>query len=167
MNISTKGRYGLRAVLDIACNYQGKPVTLSAISLRQQISEGYLEQLMAPLKKAGIIVSSRGAQGGYSLARDPQDIVVGEIFRALEGPLNLAVCTSEDETTSCKKKDYCSSEGEANACRNKDCSSESEATACSKKDYCGSGYLWEEIQKAIAEVLDSHTLADLVNKETR
>jgi len=138
VNISTKGRYGLRALLDIACNYHGKPVTLSAISLRQQISEGYLEQLMSPLKKARIIVSSRGAQGGYMLARDPQDIVVGEIFRALEGPLNLAVCASEEE-----------------------------ANACSKKDCCGSGYLWEEIQKAIAEVLDSHTLADLINKETR
>ena len=85
MNISTKGRYGLRAVLDLAVHATDKPVSLSSIAARQQLSEGYLEQLMAPMKKAGIITSSRGAQGGYALAREPHDIRVGEVFRALEG----------------------------------------------------------------------------------
>ena len=83
MNISTRGRYGLRAVLDLAANYGDKPVTLSAIAARQQLSEGYLEQLMATLKKAGIVASARGAQGGYYLAHSPKEIVVGDVFRAL------------------------------------------------------------------------------------
>ena len=72
MNISTKGRYGLRAVLDLATNYGDRPIVLSTIAERQDISEGYLEQLMGPLKKAGIIASARGAQGGYYLAKDPK-----------------------------------------------------------------------------------------------
>ena len=109
MNISTKGRYGLRAVLDLATNYGDRPIVLSTIAERQDISEGYLEQLMGPLKKAGIIASARGAQGGYYLARDPKEIYVGEVFRALEGPLALVACISEENTEECERKDYCGS----------------------------------------------------------
>ncbi|MCL1905480.1 MAG: Rrf2 family transcriptional regulator [Clostridiales bacterium] len=137
MNISTKGRYGLRAILDIARHGEGRPVTLSAIALRQQISEGYLEQLMAPMKKAGLVQSSRGAQGGYTLAGKPQEIVVGDIFRALEGPLALASCISEADEGSCHKQES-----------------------------CGSRFIWEEIQKAVSQVLASYTLADLLERET-
>ena len=136
MHISTKGRYGLRAILDIARHGQGKPVTLSAIALRQQISEGYLEQLMAPMKKAGLVQSSRGAQGGYTLAREPGEIVAGDIFRALEGPLALAHCISEADEESCHMQES-----------------------------CGSRFIWEEIQQAISRVLASYTLADLLEKE--
>jgi Rrf2 family protein len=136
MNISTKGRYGLRAILDIAMYGQERPVTLSAISQRQQISEGYLEQLMAPMKKAGLVQSSRGARGGYTLAREPQKIIVGDIFRALEGPLALTSCISEtDEKT------------------------------CHMQESCGSRFIWEEIQRAVSGVLASYTLADLLEKE--
>lgn len=136
MNISTKGRYGLRALLDLAMHYEDKPVTLSAIAKRQQISEGYLEQLMAPMKRAGLVKSSRGAQGGYALARLPEDIVVGDIFRALEGPLALTTCVSENEDESCTRQ-------------------------CG----CGSRFIWEEIQNAISNVLAAYTLADLMEKE--
>ena len=136
MNISTRGRYGLRAVLDLAANYGDKPVTLSAIAARQQLSEGYLEQLMAPLKKAGIVASARGAQGGYYLAHSPKEIVVGDVFRALEGPLALVACIGEDN------KDH-----------------------CKRMDYCGSAFIWSEIQKAISSVLDKYTVYDLISRE--
>lgn len=136
MNISTKGRYGLRAVLDLAMNYGDKPVVLSKIAARQQLSEGYLEQLMGPMKKAGIIASARGAQGGYYLARDPKEISVGEVFRALEGPLALVACISEENTEQCQRKDY-----------------------------CGSAFIWGEIQAAISDVLDKYTIYDLIVRE--
>ena len=136
MNISTKGRYGLRAILDIAQHSDGKPVTLSAIARRQQISEGYLEQLMAPLKRAGVVTSSRGAQGGYSLATTPEETAVGDIFRALEGPLSLVYCIGEEDDADCLRQEE-----------------------------CGSRFIWEEIQNAISQVLSSYTLADLLAKE--
>ncbi|MEG1661228.1 MAG: Rrf2 family transcriptional regulator [Clostridiales bacterium] len=136
MNISTKGRYGLRAVLDLAANYQDRPITLSAIAIRQQLSEGYLEQLMSPMKKAGIVGSSRGAQGGYFLNRSPEKIYVGEVFRALEGPLKLTACIAEEE-----------------------------ADDCARKENCGSAFIWNEIQNAISQVLDQYTLADLLARE--
>jgi len=136
MNISTKGRYGLRAILDIARHGQEGPVTLSAIALRQQISEGYLEQLMAPMKKAGLVQSSRGARGGYTLARAPQEIIIGDIFRALEGPLALTSCISEADELSCYKQES-----------------------------CGSRFIWEEIQQAVSRVLAAYTLADLLERE--
>ena len=136
MNISTKGRYGLRAILDIARYGQERPVTLSSISRRQQISEGYLEQLISPMKKAGLVRSSRGAQGGYTLARYPSEIVAGDIFRALEGPLALTACIRETDEESCHMQES-----------------------------CGSRFIWEEIQKAISLVLASYTLADLLERE--
>jgi len=136
MNISTKGRYGLRAVLDLAVNATERPVSLSSIAARQQISEGYLEQLMASMKRAGIVTSSRGAQGGYSLARAPHDIRVGEVFRALEGPLALASCISEANTDN-----------------------------CSRVDVCGSAFIWKEVQDAISAVLDKYSIGDLLDKE--
>ncbi|MCL1975352.1 MAG: Rrf2 family transcriptional regulator [Firmicutes bacterium] len=136
MNVSTKGRYGLRAIMDIAKYGQERPVTLSAISRRQQISEGYLEQLMSSMKKAGLVKSSRGAQGGYSLACEPDKIEAGDIFRALEGPLALTACIGE-----------------------------AEEQACFMQESCGSRFIWEELQKAVSRVLASYTLADLLARE--
>ena len=92
MKLSTRGRYGLRAMLDIAINQGDGPTTLPSISERQGISVGYLEQLMVPLKKEGLIRSVRGAQGGYLLAREPEKITVGDIIRALEGPIAPVAC---------------------------------------------------------------------------
>ena len=87
MKLSTKGRYGLRALIDLA-QYSGQaPVSITSISARQDISERYLEQLMALLRKAGLIRSVRGAGGGYVLAKDMKEISVGDILRALEGNL--------------------------------------------------------------------------------
>jgi Rrf2 family protein len=91
---------------------------------------------MASLKKAGLVKSTRGAQGGYVLALDAQNISVGEIFRALEGPLALTSCLGDDTTKS-----------------------------CAMQDCCGSRFIWQEIQNSINTVLDLYTLADLLTKE--
>ena len=85
MKISTKGRYGLRALIDLVINSENESVTLKAISERQEISERYLEQIFSLLRKASIIIGIKGAQGGYTLAKSTQEITIGEILRALEG----------------------------------------------------------------------------------
>lgn len=96
MKISTKGRYGLRAVIDLAMNWNGKPVLLRDIAGRQEISRRYLERLFAVLKSAGVIRSIRGALGGYVLAKDPNDIRVSEILEALEGPFVPVDCVADE-----------------------------------------------------------------------
>jgi len=95
MKLSTKGRYGVRAMYELAVRQQKRPVPLSEIAAGQEISEAYLEQLMAKLKGAGLIKSVRGAQGGYLLARDAKDITVGEILRPLEGTVGPTECAGE------------------------------------------------------------------------
>ena len=99
MRISTKGRYGIRALIDLASH--GGCVSLKSVAERQGLSENYLERLIASLKKAGFVKSVRGAQGGYVLDRRPEDISVAEILRSLEGPLYPADCLSDDENESC------------------------------------------------------------------
>src|SRR3712207_9413120 len=84
MKLSTKGRYGVRAMVDLAINYGKEPISIKNISKRQSISEYYLEQLFASLRRAGLIKSIRGAQGGYILNREPKDITVSDILEPLE-----------------------------------------------------------------------------------
>ena len=106
MKISTKGRYGLKAVLDIAMHDDAS--SLRSIAARQCISENYLERLIAMLKKAGIVNSLRGAQGGYVLARPAEEISVGEVLRALEGDLNPVDCAEIDGSGDfCEGADTC------------------------------------------------------------
>ncbi|HBT20232.1 MAG TPA: Rrf2 family transcriptional regulator [Peptococcaceae bacterium] len=105
--ISTKGSYGLRAVLDIAKNSRGKPVPLKDIAERQEISEGYLEQLLTVLRRAGIVKSIRGQSGGFILAKKPQDISVGEIIRVLEGPIAPMDCVEDGTYPSCDNINQC------------------------------------------------------------
>ena len=107
MKISTRGKYGLRAMIDLALYSEQEAVSISSIAFRQNISESYLEQLMAKLKKAGLVRSTRGAQGGYRLVRPPAEITVGEVLRALEGGLNLVDCLLEED--SCGKSCACPS----------------------------------------------------------
>ena len=85
MKLSTKGRYGLRALIDLALYSEKEAASIASISARQQISESYLEQLIAKLRKAGLVKSVRGAGGGYMLAKPASEISVGDILRALEG----------------------------------------------------------------------------------
>ena len=97
MKLSTRGRYGIHAMFDLAQNYGGDPQPVKAIAERQGLSEAYLEQLFAVLRREGLIKSVRGAQGGYMLARAPEEISVGDVLRALEGGLSLLDCLSEDD----------------------------------------------------------------------
>ena len=92
MMISTKGRYGLRLILDIAKESRGKPVPIKEISRRQDISDKYLEQIIMQFTKAGLVKSIRGAQGGYVLAKPASEITAGEVLRAAEGSLAPVEC---------------------------------------------------------------------------
>ena len=104
MKLSTKGRYGVKAMVELAINYGGAPLSIKTISKRQNISEYYLEQLFSPLRKAKLITSIRGAQGGYVLSREPKDITVAEIMYVLEGPIEIAECI---DGVSCDNLDCC------------------------------------------------------------
>ncbi|ABO49301.1 transcriptional regulator, BadM/Rrf2 family [Desulforamulus reducens MI-1] len=132
MRLSTKGHYGLKAMFDLAMHYGSEPIPLKVVAERQNISEHYLEQLIAVLRKVGLVKSIRGAQGGYILAKPPSDIKVGDVVRALEGPIAPL-----------------------------DCVSELEPTVCEKVDYCISRDIWARVRDSIAEVLDSITLEDM------
>lgn len=104
MKLSTKGRYGMKAIVDLAIHYSDEPVPIKNISERQNISECYLEQLFASLRKANLICSIRGAQGGYKLSRAPELITVKEILDVLEGPVEISSCLEE---STCKNLDSC------------------------------------------------------------
>ena len=139
MKLSTKGRYGLRAVLDLAMNSsKDNAIALSAVAERQKISISYLEQLIAKLKKAGIVNSIRGAQGGYILAKAPEEISVGEVLRALEGNLNPVDC----------------SELEGN-------------NQCSGSDLCVTKFVWKRISDSINSAVDELMLSELIEEGER
>jgi Rrf2 family protein len=100
MKISTKSEYGLRAMIDLALSFEKNPVLLKDISKKQDISFKYLGQLFLLLKNSGLIKGQRGSKGGYSLNRNPAHITLLEIFEALEGPLSLTECDSNDSCCS-------------------------------------------------------------------
>ncbi len=97
MKISTKGRYALRLMLDLAINYTGEYISIKSIASRQDISEKYLEQIITQLNKAGYVRSVRGAQGGYILAKPPAEYTVGMILRLMEGSLAPVSCAGDEE----------------------------------------------------------------------
>lgn len=134
MKLSTKGRYGLKAMYDLAIHFGDGPISLKSIAERQRISDHYLEQLIATLRKSGLVKSIRGAQGGYVLSEVPEKITVGEIIRSLEGPLGVSDCSLEEEPASCE---------------NAEC--------------CVTRVIWKKIQDSISEVIDSITLQDMVD----
>ena len=132
MKISTKGKYGLRAMIDLAQYSEQEAVSISSIAQRQKISESYLEQLVAKLKKAGLVVSIRGAAGGYRLARPASDISVGDVLRALEGDVRAVSCTAQTE------------EG------------------CEGEELCVTKYVWQRINESIEKTVDEMMLDQLV-----
>ena len=105
MRLSTRGRYGIHAMYDLAVSFKGGPQPLKAIAERQSIPEAYLEQLMAPLRRDGLVKSVRGAQGGYLLSRSPSEITIGQVLRTLEGDLAIIECLIEEDA--CDKADGC------------------------------------------------------------
>jgi len=108
LRLSTKGRYGVLAMVELAMQYGKGPLSIKEIAERQNFSDSYMEQLFSALKMAGLVKSLRGAHGGYVLARDPDDITIGEIIRALEGPIELADCL---EGFACVKSPECVTKG--------------------------------------------------------
>ena len=137
MKLSTKGRYGLRALIDLAQYGEKEAVSIQSISARQQISDSYLEQLVRKLKKAGLVTSLRGAQGGYRLAKPAEEISVGDVLRALEGII---------EAVSCQ---------------------EGENPSCVGKDLCVARYVWQKVNKSIQETVDSIMISQLVEESRR
>jgi len=138
MKISTKGRYGLKAIVDIAYSMQilnDKCVSVKSIAERQGISENYLEQIMAPLKKARIVHSIRGANGGYYLAKSPENLSAGEVLRILEGPIVPVDCVIDGTSV----------------CGQVDC------------DLCVMRDSWHYITKQVNDVIDAITIAELAH----
>ena len=107
MKISTKGRYGLRALADLAINSDGTPVSILSIAQRQNISDNYLENMFSTLKKADFIRSIKGGGGGYVLTKKPSDIYIGEVLRALEGDLSIIDSSVSQEDIDTKSLKYC------------------------------------------------------------
>ena len=107
MKLSTRGRYGIHAMYDLAKHAERGPQSIKAIAEREGIPEAYLEQLIAVLKREGLVNSTRGAQGGYVLARKPEEITVGDVLRALEGNLSLVECLDGEDC--CDKACACPS----------------------------------------------------------
>lgn len=134
MRLSTKSRYGLRAMFDMAYHAGTLPAQIKNISRRQNISPRYLEQIFQDLKKGGLLKSRRGPQGGYFLARKPQEITVKEILDAAEGKMALVDCSKSGK--GCKK-------------------------ICEFDNQCVTQTVWEEASRRLNEYLDSITLKDL------
>lgn len=107
MKLSTRGRYGIHAMYQLALDYGNNPLPIKAIAERADVPEAYLEQLISVLRKDELVLSTRGAQGGYMLARAPGEISVGDVLRSLEGGLKLVDCLDEEEI--CGKSCACPS----------------------------------------------------------
>lgn len=133
MKISTKGRYALRLMLDLALNDSEKPVRIKEIARRQGISDKYLEQIISVLNKARFVRSVRGPQGGYLLTKKPEDYTVGMILRLTEGSMAPVDCIDEELGT------------------------------CTRMDDCATSIVWKKLNDAICDVIDHITLEDLVN----
>lgn len=141
MKLSTRGRYGVTALFELALHYGKGVVPLRDIAQHQGISEPYLEQLAKTLREAGLVTSTRGAQGGYSLARPPEEITIGQAVEATEGPIALVDCLLAG--------------GEA------------KAAACERAGTCVTRDVWARVCDSINQVLNSITLADLVKDYQR
>lgn len=133
MRISTKGRYALRLMLDIALNSSEGPVSIKDIAERQEISDKYLEQIISILNRAGFVRSVRGAQGGYLLKKVPEQYTVGMILRLTEGTLSPVACVEED------------------------------ALPCERMNDCVTVNVWKKLNTAISDVVDNITLEDLIH----
>ena len=137
MKISTKGRYALRLMLDLALHDQGRPVRLKDVAARQEISVKYLESIASILAKAGYVRSLRGAQGGYLLKYRADQYKVGDILRLTEGSMVPVDCL------------------------------ETEENHCPRSGSCTTLRLWKELDTAVRSVIDHYTLADLVTWESK
>lgn len=136
MKVSTKGRYALRIMLDLAIHNTGELVPLKDIARRQDITLKYMEQIISPLSKAGFVVSLRGASGGYRLSRKPSEYTCGDILRVVEGPLVPTGCLEQNGYVDCPRAEE-----------------------------CPTLFFWQELSKRINDYVDSVTLEDLLERQ--
>ena len=134
MKISTKGRYAVRLMLDLAVYNTGEPISLKDVAVRQNISEKYLEQIIGVLHRSGYVRSVRGAGGGYLLTKDPSEYTVGDILRLTEGDLVPVGCVGMNPEP------------------------------CERESMCVTVEIWQKIYDAISQVVDNITLEYLVNR---
>src|SRR5829696_314124 len=136
MKVSSRGEYGVRAMVSLAKSYGQGPMSITAMAKDSSVPYAYLEQLIVPLRKAGLVESKRGAQGGYQLTRKPSDIRVGEIYRVMEGPVAPMDCVSENEADQ----------------------------TCPLIEGCETRPVWMKVRDSIATAIDSVTLGDLISQ---
>jgi Rrf2 family transcriptional regulator, cysteine metabolism repressor len=134
VHFSTRGEYGVRMMVELARHHGAGPISLAEMAAHEDLPRPYLEQLVASLREAGLVHSTRGARGGYRLVREPAEIRMGEVIRALEGPIAPMVCASEEQA---------------------------HADACGRSGFCNVNVLWVKVRDAITGALDSVTLAEL------
>lgn len=135
LRVSSRGRYGVKAVFELACRFGEGPVSLTQIARTQGISEPYLEQLMPALKRAGLVEAVRGAQGGYVLQKTPDAVTVGDVVRALEGPIALATCTTAGPHD------------------------------CPEADRCIGPDVWNRVQNVLVSAMDAISFAELLDQQ--
>ena len=140
MHFSTRGEYGVRMMVELARHHGSGPISLTEMADHEALPRPYLEQLVVSLREAGLVRSTRGAHGGYTLTRDPEQIRMGEVIRALEGPIAPMICASEDPA---------------------------HAGICERMGFCNVNHLWVTVRTAISSALDSITLADLAAPRAR
>lgn len=136
LKISTKGRYALRLMIDLAANNSDQYITIKSISERQEISGKYLEQIISVLNRAGFVKSVRGSQGGYKLAKPAEEYTVGMILKLIEGSLVPVACMDDEQNQ------------------------------CPRCDKCVTLDIWKQLDAAINNVIENITLADLAKKES-
>jgi Rrf2 family cysteine metabolism transcriptional repressor len=134
VSFSTKGEYGVRLMVQLARHYGTGPASLAGIAAEEDLPRAYLEQLVVSLREAGLVVSTRGAHGGYELSRRPESITMSEVLRALEGPIAPMFCATDDPE---------------------------HALVCDRSSRCTVNLLWVKVRDAITSTLESMTLADL------
>lgn len=134
MKISTKGRYALRLMVDLAEHKDSGFIALKDVAKRQNISKKYLEQIVPVLNGAGLLTTNRGNRGGYKLAKEPKEYTVGDILRITEGSIAPVSCL------------------------------DSEINLCERKNFCQTLYVWEGLYKVVNEYLDGITVQDIVDK---
>ena len=134
LHFSTRGEYGVRLMVELARHYGSGPVSLSEMADHESLPRPYLEQLVVSLREAGLVTSTRGARGGYELARPPFAIRMSEVITALEGPIAPMICVSDDPL---------------------------HAETCARAGFCNVEQLWQRVRDAIVSALDSMTLEEL------
>ena len=137
LKLSTKGQYGVRAMFELAKNYEQGPLTIKEIANRQDVSVAYLEQLLNKLRRSELIISQKGPGGGYAINKKPEEISVGMILNSLEGPVAITQCLDPS------------------------------AKGCKRVDGCVARLLWKSLGEKIEDFLETINLDDLLKEETK